>query len=260
MPYPTGHRQARGCALKTVVTDLAHAQLARANVGVKAILAASVPRDGAEESVLGISENLCIDFADTHRHIDVAVVFGFVDRDVELAGMKFKILVADDVLDVDFPGEDARGEVGILRDMDNDFQFVSRSTGQAELGEAIADGEAPLHILDLVRVFAGEVDGDFLVVGTDDENFTGAQVQLEREIGGTAKLHVGFPHEDGFGFGVAEHWKHEEYQGKTQSKAFHRTPPQLTIDTPGSVEMFRNVGSSTSKNGLIAAWRASASS
>lgn len=247
MPYPTGHRQACGCVLKTVVTDLAHAQLAGANVGVQAILAASVPRDGAEESVLGISENPCIDFADTDRHIDVAVVFGFVDRDVELAGMKFKILVADDVLDVDFSGENARGKVGILRDMNDDFQFVSGPTGQAELGEVIADREAPLHILDLVRVFAGEVDGDFLVVGADDENLAGAHVQLERKMGGTAKLHVGFPGEDGFRFGVAEHGESEEQRGKPQSKAFHRTPPQLTIDTPGSVEMFPHDGSSTPK-------------
>jgi hypothetical protein len=63
--------------------------LARANAGVKAILAASVPRDGADESVLGLPENPCIHFANAHRHIDVAVVFGSFDRDVELSGMKF---------------------------------------------------------------------------------------------------------------------------------------------------------------------------
>jgi hypothetical protein len=78
----------------------------------------------------------------------------------------------------------------------------------------LVDEKTPLYVLDLVGVSAGEVDGDFLVVGADDQNFAGADVQMERKIGGTVKFHMRFSGEDGFGFGIGKDGKRNNQEGK----------------------------------------------
>lgn len=63
-----------------------------------------------KQAAPGIPENFGIDFAGAHGHVDVAVLCRLVDRDNELAGVEFEILVAGHVVHVHFAGKNARGE------------------------------------------------------------------------------------------------------------------------------------------------------
>src|SRR5215469_5805768 len=124
--------------------------------------------------------------------------------------------------------------------MNNDLQFASGAAGQVKVGDVIGQRKARLHILNLIHVLAGEIDADFAVIGTHDQDLAGAHMQAQRSIGGTLKFHMRFARKDDLGFGIREqHRGRQGDQGKHWDGPFHRhTSPHLLGNTMADREMF----------------------
>src|SRR6516165_5626089 len=145
-------------------------QLPRADVGMQAVLPVGFLRYRAEEPALGIPEDFCVHLPRPNGHVYAAVVLGLRYGNGQLACMQFDVLVAYHILDADITRKNPRHQVRVPRHVNDDLKLIAGTPREVQLSDIVRDSEPPLHVLYLVDILAGQVDGDLVVVGANDQD------------------------------------------------------------------------------------------
>jgi len=134
----------------------------------------------------------------------VRIVLGIANVNGEVAGVKFYVFVAGNVLHRNVTGGDAKIQVAIFGKTNSDVKVVARAAAEAKFGRAVQERKDVLHVFDLVSILPGNIHRDLVVVGTEDIDIAGPHVEPERDFGGEGRLEVGLADfaDDVFGVGL----------------------------------------------------------
>jgi hypothetical protein len=163
--------------------DLPHGEVAGTDVSVKLILARAVLMERAEEAAVGFTERACLDAARRDGGVNVGVVGGIADGEDELTRVKRDVFVAGDAVDFKLPCGHADEQSRVLGDCDGHLKLVPRAPGHAQLRVTRGALETDREIPGIVGVLASDVNGDLIVIRSDDAEIAGAQFYLKPAAG-----------------------------------------------------------------------------
>src|SRR5712691_5731043 len=164
--------------------SLPQGELTGTNVGMQTVSTGPFPPERAKQTAVRLAESEGIHFAGDNRGIDMRVSRRVTHGDRQVASVKLDVLVARDVLEMNFTEGDASVEIGVRWDADRNGEVISRAAGDAHIGSAVLALETDLQLLGVVGLLARELDGDLVLGRADHMNLPGADAQPQFAAGG----------------------------------------------------------------------------